>query len=474
MIKVKKGETLFEAIRKYRMNIDTSCGGKKKCGKCKIKTIGYIEPCNEEICLLTEEEIKNNIRLACVHGALDKDIWIEEANSFDDFQILSDEDTLVCGDEAGYVAGMDIGTTTIVLSVYKIDTAKKVEEFRFLNPQKFYGADVISRIQACNEAGVKELHDCLIKKVNECLLKMTYKIKRLCVCGNAVMTHIFMNEDPSSIGVAPYVCKVNDFRSYSSSGVFSLPYDFEIQVLPSLSAYVGSDILMGIYAVSLNDKELLIDLGTNGEMVLFDQDQYIVTSAACGPAFEGGHMKCGTGAISGAVDKVWFDRELKYHTIQNKEVTGVCGNGYISWIATLLNENILQENGFLEKESCLKEGIVLTRKDVREFQLSKSAITSALDCLLQDREVKQVYLSGGFSKNIEILDWIRLGIFYRSWKEKISISGNTALRGICQFAILQDKNKVEMIQRKSKTISLMETPLFFERFVDNMYFVERE
>lgn len=115
-----------------------------------------------------------------------------------------------------------------------------------------------------------------------------------------------------------------------------------------------------------------------------------------------------------------------------------------------------------------------TKKDIREFQLSKSAITAALDCLLQDKEVKRVYLSGGFSKSIDIEDCIRLSIFNRLWKDKVSISGNTALRGICQYALLQDKEKIEEIQRKSKTISLMENSLFFDRFVDNMYFVERE
>lgn len=115
-----------------------------------------------------------------------------------------------------------------------------------------------------------------------------------------------------------------------------------------------------------------------------------------------------------------------------------------------------------------------TKKDIREFQLSKSAITAALDCLLQDKEVKRVYLSGGFSKSIDIEDCIRLGIFNRLWKDKVSISGNTALRGICQYALLQDKEKIEEIQRNSKTISLMENSLFFDRFVDNMYFVERE
>ena len=474
MIIVKKGETFFDAIQRHKLNIDTSCGGKKKCGKCKIHTLDYIKPCKLELSLLTAKEIKNNIRLACMHGPLQKDMAIEEVQEQDEFQILSDDMDLIGGKEQGYVAGIDIGTTTVVLCIYEIHTAKKVEEYKFLNPQRIYGADVISRIQACKEIGLSVLHDCLIQEINLYLSKSTYSIKRLCVCGNAVMTHIFMNEDPSSIGAAPYICKVNEFRFYSSKEFFDLEYEFEVQVLPPLSAYVGSDILMGIYILSLKEKELLMDLGTNGEMVYKDQDQYIVTSAACGPAFEGGHMKCGTGAIAGAVDKVWFDQSLKYHTFQDKEAIGVCGNGYISWLATLLKMNVLQESGYMEQDFYLCDDIVLTKKDIREFQLSKSAITAALDCLLQDKEVKKVYLSGGFSKSIDIEDCMRLGIFSRLWKDKVSISGNTALRGICQYALLQDKEKIEEIQRKSKTISLMENSLFFDRFVDNMYFVERE
>lgn len=474
MIIVKKGETFFEAIRRHKLDVDTSCGGKKKCGKCKIHTLDYIEPCDQERSLLTSTEIKSNIRLACMHGPLQKEITIEGVQEQHQFQILSDDMGLISGQEVGYVAGIDIGTTTVVLCIYEINTARKVEEYKFLNPQKVYGADVISRIQACQELGLSVLHDCLIKKINFYLSKSAYSIKRLCVCGNAVMTHIFMNEDPSSIGMAPYVCKVNEFRSYSSNKFFDLDYEFEIQVLPPLSAYVGSDILMGIYILSLKGKELLIDLGTNGEMVFCDQNQYIVTSAACGPAFEGGHMKCGTGAIAGAIDKVWFNQGVQYHTILDKKPIGVCGNGYISWIATLLNINTLQESGYMEQDSYLCNEIKLTRKDIREFQLSKSAITSALDCLLCDKKVERVYLSGGFSKSINIKDCIRLGIFSRSWNDKVSISGNTALRGICQYAILQDEEKVQDIQRRSETVSLMDNPLFFERFVYNMYFVERE
>lgn len=474
MIIVKKGETFFDAIQKHKLNIDTSCGGKKKCGKCKIHTLDYIEPCNQELSLLTSEEIKNNIRLACMHGSLPKEMAIEEVQNHKRFQILSDDMVLIGGKEQGYVAGIDIGTTTVVLCIYEIKTAKKVEEYKFLNPQRIYGADVISRIQACKEVGLSALHDCLIQEINLYLSKSTYHIKRLCVCGNAVMTHIFMKEDPSSIGVAPYVCKVNEFRLYSSKEFFDLDHEFEVQVLPPISAYVGSDILMGIYILSLKENELLIDLGTNGEMVYGNQNHYIVTSAACGPAFEGGHMKCGTGAVAGAVDKVWFDQSLKYHTLQDKEVVGVCGNGYISWLATLLKIGVLQESGYMDKDSCLCGDIILTKKDIREFQLSKSAITSALDCLSQDKDIERVYLAGGFSQSIDIEDCIRLGIFSRSWKHKISISGNTSLRGICQYAILQNREKVEKIQSSSKTISLMNNSLFFNCFVDNMYFVERE
>lgn len=185
-------------------------------------------------------------------------------------------------------------------------------------------------------------------------------------------------------------------------------------------------------------------------------------------------MKCGIGAVAGAVDKVWFDQRLKYHTLQDQQAVGVCGNGYISWLATLLKKGVLQKSGYMEHDSCLCDDIVLTKKDIREFQLSKSAITAALDCLLQDKEVDRVYLSGGFSKSIDIEDCIRLGLFSRTWKDKNSISGNTALRGICQYALLQDRKKIEEIQGKSKTISLMENSLFFEYFVDNMYFIERE
>lgn len=169
---------------------------------------------------------------------------------------------------------------------------------------------------------------------------------------------------------------------------------------------------------------------------------------------------------------VWSTSEIPY---ASGSTSSWCLRKWVYFLACdIVKERCIAEKRLYGAWFLFMRRYRINWKDIREFQLSKSAITAALDCLLQDKEVDRVYLSGGFSKSIDIEDCIRLGLFSRAWKDKSSISGNTALRGICQYALLQDRKKIEEIQGKSKTISLMENSLFFEYFVDNMYFIERE
>lgn len=474
MILVKKGESMLEVCQKHLQDVDFSCGGKGICGKCKVRVDRYVEPTEQEKKHLSAQDIEAGMRLACCHQNVPEDLFLQPLTAMDSFSIVSNDRLLEPGKEAGYAAGLDIGTTTVVMSIYEISSATKVKEYRFLNPQKKYGADVISRIQACHELGVDVLHKPLIDKIEACLQENPYPLRRLSVCGNATMTHIFMNEDPYSIGVAPYVCKVDTYREFPSTKFFDLKASFPVQVLPPISAYVGSDILMGIMSVAMKPKSLLVDLGTNGEMAYFDGERYQVTSAACGPAFEGGQMKCGIGAVDGAIDEVWLENgELKFHTIHDKAMVGVCGSGYIAWIASLLKQKTLEETGYLAKDSVLAPHIVLQKKDVREFQLAKSSVASAIDCLIHDKPVDQVYLAGGFSQNLSLEACMELGLFVQDWKDKVSIVHNSALQGICQFALNQDHERMKEILTHSDSLLLMNDALFFERFVDNMVLKKR-
>lgn len=480
MYKAKKGENLLLSLVHTNSSIDASCGGRGTCGKCKIKVVeGNLPPTEIELKKLSEEEIMQGIRLACLHTSLEEDISFVLLKDQDSFMIEGNEDSVYQGvDEDGYAIAVDVGTTTVVMDLIHLRSGKVTKEIRFLNPQKMYGADVISRVDSARTYGIKALQDILLKKMEEAIRAFSCKeIKRMCVCGNAVMTHLFLGANPDSIATAPYTCEVKEFVEMASTVFFPSLDAFVVQVLPPISAYVGSDIVMDIYDIDLLSKEdtLLIDLGTNGEIAFVKEGKLFVSSAACGPAFEGGNMDYGCGAIAGAVDFVSYNQKWNYTTILNKEVSGICGSGYMSWIAAALEHGFIDETGLMEEEIVLHNNAALTQKDIREFQLAKSAIASACEVLCAKAEtsykdVKKLILAGGFGTHVNKHDLAVLGIIPMTLLSCFESIGNSAIRGCCKYAILQEKAKMLSIIEKATTIPLAMDPMFSEQFMMNMMF----
>lgn len=480
MYKAKKGENLWLSLAQAHSSLEASCGGRGTCGKCKIQVIdGNLPPTKTELKKLSEKEIRQNIRLACLHPSIEEEItftlW-QENRGF----VISGNSVNVypCKQEKGHAIAMDIGTTTVVMNLLNLETGEVEKEISFLNPQKIYGADVISRVDAVRVHGIKPIQQILLSKIEEAILAFACKdIVRMSVCGNAVMTHLFMGEDPSSIAQAPYTCKITEYVEISSKALFTNVEEFVVQVLPPISAYVGSDIVMDLYEEDFMqyDNCLLIDLGTNGEIALIKDGKLYVSSAACGPAFEGGNMTCGCGACEGAIDKVSYDIEWHYTTIQDKKACGVCGSGYMSWIACALEHGLIEESGFMEEEISLNEDIVLTQKDIREFQLAKSAIAAACEVLcykanIAYKEVKQLLIAGGFGTHVNKKDLAVLGIIPMPLLSCLRTIGNSAIRGCCRYAIMQDKEKMLAYIAKAETLLLTQETMFTEQFMMNMMF----
>lgn len=480
MYKAKKGESLLLSLAHAHSSLDAFCGGKGTCGKCKIKLLeGNLEPTEIELKKLTENEIAQGIRLACLHTNIEEDVAFVVVQDNSSFMIEGNQNVVYPAvDEDGYVVAVDIGTTTVVMDLLCLHSGKVEKEIRFMNPQKIYGADVISRIDSARIHGVQALQKILLDKMEEALHSFeNYEIKRMSVCGNAVMTHLFLGADPASIAQAPYTCEINEYVEVNAKQLFPSMYDFNVQVLPPISAYVGSDIVMDLYESEMMDFEdtLLIDLGTNGEIALVKNDKLFVSSAACGPAFEGGNMDCGCGAIAGAIDKVFYDTDWRYTTILNKKVSGVCGSGYMSWISTALEKGYIEESGWMEENIVLDKNAILTQKDIREFQLAKSAIASACEVLCAKagvayKDISNLWIAGGFGTHINKYDLAVLGIIPRTLLTRIKSLGNSAIKGCCRYAILQDKDKMESIIKKAETINLAMDPLFSEQFMMNMMF----
>lgn len=466
-VDVKKGEPLpFE---------HGACAGKGVCGKCKIRVVaGRLPVVEAESRLLTKREQAGGIRLACCHGLSPEDLRIEVEEADASFQIVGN----ACrqyrsGGDTGFAVAVDIGTTTVALNVIHLQTGRVEKEALFLNPQRRFGADVLSRVDAARTVGL----DALQKPLLACIereLRHVSNIKRMTVCGNPVMTHLFMGVDPASIGQAPYRCAVKTYRELDAGKLFEHLEGFVVQVLPPISGYVGSDVLMDLYETRLEDG-LLVDLGTNGELALARNGQIWVSSAACGPAFEGGSLSCGSGACAGAVDQVWYEKGWRFHTIGGGEAKSVCGSGYISWLAAAVQEGFIDESGRLETDLTLNGEIRLTQNDVRAFQMAKGALAAAIEVLCvragtRVADLKTIQIAGGFGRHLAGDDLLALGFFSQASERALEMTGNVALQGAVRFAIKQDLETVENIVKTAEPVLMATDPLFLEAFVNHMGF----
>lgn len=371
---------------------------------------------------------------------------------------------------------LDIGTTTLALALIDKGEKRVAEVFTANNPQSKYGADVISRIGYCSEGGLSELHACIIEAVNSLLEKAMKKYdiasaNDMFVAANTVMLHLFLNTDCSSMGTAPYTPAFLEKRDLNGADISIKRVD-KIHTLPCFASFVGADIFAGMYAVEKPQKgkySLLFDLGTNAEIALFSQDEILCTSAAAGPCFEGANIECGMSAIPGAVSEFKIGQ---YKTVGNEKAVGICGAGLIDIIAELLRSGEIDEAGYLEQEEpyVIAPNVYITQKDIREFQVAKSAVKSAAEVLAERAEasfedIETVYLSGGFSSFINIENASRCGLFPEELSKKCKAVSNSSLYGTVKYALSPRE-----LTEKCRYIDLMTDADFSEKFMYNINF----
>ena len=263
-------------------------------------------------------------------------------------------------------------------------------------------------------------------------------------------------------------------------------------LLPGISTYVGGDILSGLLSCGFDEKEptaLLVDLGTNGEMAVGNQNRILVTSTAAGPAFEGGNISCGMGSVAGAICNVDLtDGTTKVQTIGNKPPEGLCGTGVIETVSELVKEGYVDETGHLE-EPYFKSGfplgtnsrgetITFTQKDVREIQLAKSAVRAGIETLLKRfgagyEDVDAVYLAGGFGFHMSQKKAVSIGLLPKELEKKLVTVGNSSLAGAVRY--LTDETAPERCAKildRASEVELSTDSAFNEFYMDYMYFEE--
>lgn len=492
---MEKGESILQVLVRNHLSLEAFCGGKGTCGKCKIQLIEGDLPVSEsDERILTKNQIDNGMRLAC-RAYPDKDlvISVKEEN---DFEVLTGSrkteevsESLV-GKEI-YGIAIDIGTTTIAMELVEVHSGRIVKSIGELNRQRNYGADVVSRIAASKEGHKDTLTTLIRKQINSLIRKMEVsELSKIVIAANTTMCHILLGYSCNSLGSYPYQ-PVNLKTVYEDSKKLfgeDVPA-CEVIILPGISTYVGADIVSGIVECGLTQTEdiaALVDLGTNGEMAVGNRNGILVTSAAAGPAFEGGNISCGTGSIPGAVSSVEIQyRMAKVKTIQDRDPVGICGSGVLELTAELLKARLIDETGAMSEEY-MEEGypvslsrygeVVFSQKDVREVQMAKSAVYSALVLLVKRfgillEQVDSIYLAGGFGFHLNVEKAIARGLLPKEWSGKIKLAGNTSLAG-ARGALL-DKDFVRRAEEAvavSKELSLAMDEEFQDLYTKNMYF----
>lgn len=444
------GALLSEILMKSGGRVSHPCGGKGICKKCLVTVDGKPE-------------------LSCRY-AVHSDITVTFC---DEDEIISETGAVETADKsADLCLALDIGTTTLALALVSRDTKSIVKVTTRTNPQRVYGADVMSRIEYCRKNGVHELQRTLVDVVNYMIAELGAEMLDIFVSGNTTMLHTFLGVDCSSIGVAPY--KPTFLGSKTVSGDSIGLHTAGVTTLPSIHSFTGADIVAGMSFVGMPTKgnyNLLVDLGTNAEIVLFDEKSALCTSAAAGPCFEGANISCGMSATSGAI---YSYRNSVAQTVGNVPAKGICGTGLVDIIAELLRNSTVDETGYMEDESFgIADGVEIIQADIRQYQLAKSAVYSAIITLIKQKniaidDVETMYISGGFSAKINIENAVMTGLLPRELKEKCVAVNNSSLLGTVKLVC--EGNNLELYTENATYTDLSADGDFSELFVENMIF----
>lgn len=596
---IKPSLTLLENIQKQGIFVESNCGGKGTCGKCRVRFLkGATPPSESDNRHLSKREIAEGWRLACQtkvseecevfippHGREeqapilsagragrieidpetrkiflelrpqtlerpigDADLIIEALGMGDlrmDPEDLEDLPHLLRGAqhritvtvahgeiskvEAGnttaknFGLAIDVGTSTLVVSLIDLSTGEEKAVSARLNPQRQFGADVITRIQFCREnpGGFFELWRVLMEKLSQMVNVVSREARvklsdmsEAIVVGNPTMQHLFLCINPCYIGELPYapvITRKVRLPSLVTLGPSLGP--FPAQTPPNLSGFIGSDIVGGILSQGLlesDEIQLLIDLGTNAEIVLGNRERLLACNAAAGPAFEGAKIECGMIALKGAIDRVSVvtqasrlqsddEEDVSVHVIGDVPPKGICGSGLLDAVACLLDLGILDPSGRFAaalpetlspkiKKRLKKEGkdirfhfstkVYVSQRDIRELQAAKAAVAAGIEILtkkmgIETNQIQRVMIAGAFGSFVNPVSAKRIGLIPDVPLDRVISVGNSALEGAKMY--LLSRRVRDVADRIRDIVELHELSAkedFRDVFVSNIPFGE--
>lgn len=505
-VEIPAHRNLLDYLQEIGEKVAAPCGGKGICGKCQVevKEIGKVLACQTSfdhpvLALLEEEQKAKSTR---------SDLGIFEEKL---------EKKLLDLEEGQGLFAIDLGTTTLAASLLTREGQWTKSK---LNSQAVFGADVISRIKASKEKA-DQLQEAIwsdIVALTKDLLKdhPFLSIKRMVLVGNTTMIHLLLHYPCKGLGTYPFkpyhLDRVLRKAGELYSSVPEALRETEVLIEAGASAFVGADLTAGVYGLFMDesrDVNLLIDLGTNGEMVLGRKGDYYLASTAIGPAFEGGAITFGLGGVLGAITQVEKksdclgglskeevdlfykqpDNFLKL-TIIGEEQTplGIAGVGLLSALALFLREGLIDAHGtiedaFFERGIPLgyrEDGVLITisQEDIRQVQLAKAAVHGGILALVREspfdfKDIKKVYLAGGFGFYLNLQDAKTLDLFPKELQADYVACGNTALLGAKWIALEDGRERVENYRSACKEVVLANSELFQEAYLSAMDFNKR-
>lgn len=473
-LQAEAGTNLMELLRSAGVQPDAPCGGRGTCGKCRVLVDGA-----EALACQTAVERDMAVTLPQGHDAVILTAGIQVEAHADGKQ--------------DYVLAIDIGTTTVVAYLLDGHTGKQLSQASCLNPQTQFGADVISRIQAVTTGHTTRLQEVIL----EALEKLTKEAARkagirpgeiglAAVVGNTAMHHLLLGIDPLPLTTPPYMPKVFEALELPAKGLLPIAEEGVVRVLPNIAGFVGADTVGCLVSTRFDRRDgltLMIDIGTNGEMVLGDRTRRLACSTAAGPAFEGAKISCGMRGADGAVDHVWLENsELKWHVIGEGEAVGLCGSGLLDLVACLLETGDITGRGRMPaREYRLGEtAVILTQKDVREVQLAKGAIRAGIELMCehlgkQVADIREVCLAGAFGNYLDPAAACRIGMIPPCLVDKIRPIGNAAGEGAKLCALSREEFEYsKTLGTGTEFLELASMRQFQDRFIDCLNFEEEE
>ncbi|MGD0817485.1 MAG: ASKHA domain-containing protein [Methanomassiliicoccales archaeon] len=609
-VEVEPGSTLLEAAFLAGVEINSACGGKGTCGRCRTIVSGKFG--SKQTDQIMPGDWDMGYRLACMTKVLGDTIaYIPEESQLNEMQILEtyfgsrideisplssamyvelqpptlnnsvgDRERLECAlkieagklylplnalkelpgtlrrtgwritpvlDRSGtnpsvidvnewdttsrnYGIALDIGTTTVVLSLIDLSTGNVITQASAYNKQIMCGEDILARIAFAEDGGLERLHRLVIDTINNLLAQVSNQSdkckgtnRRVCreeitamsVAGNTTMIHLFLGIHPKTIRYDPYISVTNIPPSIKARELgIDIHHEAPIYCVPGRASYVGGDIVADVISSGMRDLDgtsLLIDVGTNGEIVLGGKDWMASCSCSAGPAFEGGEVACGMRAMPGAIERISIDDSFTvgYSTIADQKPTGICGSGLIDLIACLFRTGIVDKKGKIQdaktnrvrktdngREFVIawadetgqpklkippsmngmmakappKKDIVVTDDDLANIIRTKAAVYAACEVLLKSvdmgfGELDRVYVAGGFGNYIDVNNAITIGLLPDIPKDKFSFIGNASLGG-ARLALMSQKKRDEALEvhRSMTYLELTTNASFFDRF----------